>query len=114
MVFLDVIKNNFHTIDLDPSLRISDETENILLKSEIINEVFEDYYENENEGFKKLVEAYSGSRDDEKLKDMILNLYRFNDGINVDGINVDGINVDGINVDGINSIPTKWVEPLAL
>lgn len=74
---LDVIKNNFHTIDLDPSFRISDETENTLLKAEIINEVFEDYYENDNEGFKKLVEAYSGSRDDEKLKEIVLNLYRF-------------------------------------
>ena len=74
---LDVIKNNFHTIDLDPSFRISDETENILLKSEIINEVFEDYYEEDNEGFKKLVESYSGSRDDEKLKEIVLNLYRF-------------------------------------
>ena len=74
---LDVIKNHFHTIDLDPSFRISDETENTLLKNEIINDVFEDYYEADNEGFKKLVEAYSGSRDDEKLKEIILNLYRF-------------------------------------
>ena len=74
---LDVIKNHFHTIDLDPSFRISDETENNLLRAETINEVFEDYYEDDNEGFKKLVEAYSGSRDDEKLKEIILNLYRF-------------------------------------
>ena len=37
---LDVIKNNFHVIDLDPSFRISDETECILLKNEIIDELF--------------------------------------------------------------------------
>ena len=37
---LDVIKNNFHTIDLDPAFRIGDETEGTLLKNEIIDELF--------------------------------------------------------------------------
>lgn len=74
---LDVIKNYFYTIDLDPSFRIGDETEATLMKNEIIEELFEEYYENDNEEFKDLVEAYSGSKDDEKLKEMILSLYRF-------------------------------------
>ena len=42
---LDVIKNYFYTIDLDPSFRIGDETEAILMKNEIIEELFEEYYE---------------------------------------------------------------------
>ncbi len=33
-----------------------------LIKSEIIEELFEDYYEEDNEEFKELVEAYSGSK----------------------------------------------------
>ena len=74
---LDVIKNYYHTIDLDPTFRIADETENTLLKLEVINDMFEDYYENEDEEFKNLVEAYSTSKDDEKLKNIILDLYRF-------------------------------------
>lgn len=74
---LDVIKNNFHTIDLDPGFRILDETEGVLLKGEIINDLFEDMYESSDEEFLRLVEAYSGSRDDEKLKEIVLNLYRF-------------------------------------
>ena len=74
---LDVIKNNFHTIDLDPAFRIGDETEGTLLKNEIIDELFEDLYEKDDKEFFDLVEAYSGSRDDEKLKDIILSLYRF-------------------------------------
>ena len=74
---LDVIKNYFYTIDLDPSFRIGDETEATLMKNEIIEELFEEYYEEENEEFKELLEAYSGSKDDEKLKEMILSLYRF-------------------------------------
>lgn len=74
---LDVIKNNFHTIDLDPAFRIGDETEGTLLKNEIIDELFEDLYENDDKEFFNLVEAYSGSKDDKKLKEIILDLYRF-------------------------------------
>ncbi|PRR81572.1 helicase-exonuclease AddAB subunit AddA [Clostridium vincentii] len=74
---LDVIKNNFHIIDLDPGFRILDQTEGVLLKSEIIEELFEDKYEEGEDKFLRLVEAYSGSRDDEKLKEIILELYRF-------------------------------------
>ena len=74
---LDVIKNNFHIIDLDPGFRILDETEGTLLKGEIIEELFEDKYEAENESFLNLIEAYSGTRDDEKVKEIVLDLYRF-------------------------------------
>ena len=74
---LEVIKNYFYTIDLDPSFRIADDTECTLMKNEIIEELFEELYENDDDNFKTLVEAYSGSRDDEKLKEMILRLYSF-------------------------------------
>ena len=74
---LDVIKNYFYTIDLDPSFRIADDTECTLMKNEIIEELFEELYENDDDNFKTLVESYSGARDDEKLKDMVLRLYSF-------------------------------------
>lgn len=74
---LDVIKNYYHIINLDPTFRIADETENTLLKLDVINDMFEDYYENEDGDFRNLIEAYSTSRDDERLKNIILDLYRF-------------------------------------
>ena len=74
---LDVIKNYYHIINLDPTFRIADETENTLLKLEVINDMFEDYYESEDEDFRNLIEAYSTSKDDEKLKNIVLDLYRF-------------------------------------
>ena len=74
---MEVIKNNYHTIDLDPSFRISDETENTLLKIEVINDIFEEHYEDDDKEFKALIEAYSGSKNDERLKEIILDLYRF-------------------------------------
>ena len=47
------------------------------MKNEIIEDIFEELYEEDNEYFKGLVEAYSTAKDDEKLKDIILNLYKF-------------------------------------
>ena len=48
---LEVIRNNFQVIDLDPSFRILDETEGVLLKNEIIDDLFEDKYENDDINF---------------------------------------------------------------
>ena len=45
---LDVIKNNFNVIDLDPAFRILNDTESVLLKDEILEEIFDEKYENEN------------------------------------------------------------------
>jgi ATP-dependent helicase/nuclease subunit A len=78
---LDIIRNNFHKIDLDPNFRIADSTEEVLLKSETIDELFEERYAEveayEKHTFLDLVEAYGGGRDDTKLKDIVLNLFRF-------------------------------------
>ena len=74
---LDVIKNNFHLIDLDPGFRIGDDTECNLIKQDILIELFDDKYDEEDEGFLNLVEAYCSNRDDEKLKSIILKLYNF-------------------------------------
>lgn len=74
---LEVIRNNFQVIDLDPSFRILDETEGVLLKNEILDDLFEEKYENEDINFLNLVEAYSNSKNDDKLKEIILDLFKF-------------------------------------
>ncbi|HWR60960.1 MAG TPA: helicase-exonuclease AddAB subunit AddA [Clostridia bacterium] len=76
---LDVIRNNFHTLDLDPSFRIADDTEALLLRLEALEELVESKYEPENctEAFLSLVECYGGSKDDKKLMDLVLTVYEF-------------------------------------
>ncbi|HOM44107.1 MAG TPA: UvrD-helicase domain-containing protein, partial [Bacillota bacterium] len=76
---LDVIRNNFHTIDLDPAFRIADDTEALLLQLEALEELIESKYEPENctEDFLSLVECYGGSKDDNKLMDLVLTIYDF-------------------------------------
>ncbi|NMM61987.1 helicase-exonuclease AddAB subunit AddA [Clostridium sp. P21] len=73
---LQVIKSNFHVIDLDPNFRVCDETESILLKQEAIDEIFEDKYEENNEDFIELIKCYGG-KNDFKVENMILDLYEF-------------------------------------
>lgn len=74
---LDVIKNNFFEIDLSANFRIGSEEEIELLKQEVLEGVFENLYEEEDEQFEKLVNTYTGYRGDESLKEIILKIYRF-------------------------------------
>ena len=74
---LEVIKSNFHKIDLDPNFRIGDETECTILKLETIEEIFEEFYEEKEDDFYKLVESYSEKRGDTNLQQMVLSIYSF-------------------------------------
>ncbi len=74
---LEVIKSNFHKINLDPNFRIGDTTECTLLKQEAIEEVFEELYVEQNKGFLNLVESYAEKRGDSNLQDIILGIYNF-------------------------------------
>ncbi|HHW47664.1 MAG TPA: helicase-exonuclease AddAB subunit AddA [Clostridiaceae bacterium] len=76
---LEVIRNNFYLLDIDPNFRIADETESMLLKMEALEELFEQKYEKEilEQEFLELVECYGGSRDDRALQDMVIRLYDF-------------------------------------
>jgi ATP-dependent helicase/nuclease subunit A len=75
---LEVIRNNFHRIDLDPGFRISDETEALLLKNEVVQDLFDNKYEEENnEDFLRLVESFGGGKDDSRLIEIVMNLFSF-------------------------------------
>jgi ATP-dependent helicase/nuclease subunit A len=74
---LTVIRNYFHHIDLDPSFKMAEESEITLLKSDIIAEVLEKWYEEGREDFHRLIESYSYSKSDVPIEDLVLNLYNF-------------------------------------
>ncbi|NBJ14580.1 MAG: AAA family ATPase [Dehalobacter sp. 4CP] len=76
---LEVIRSNFQAINIDPSFRIADETETMLMKMEVLNDLFDEMYEEnaENHDFLELLECYGGNRDDQALQDMVLNLHTF-------------------------------------
>ena len=74
---LDIIRNNFFEINLSSNFRIGNDQEIVLLKQEVLEEVFEKRYEAENEEFLKLVETYTGYKGDEDLKNLVLRIYEF-------------------------------------
>ncbi len=74
---LDVIKNNFYEINISPNFRIASEEEIVLLKQEILDDLFEEKYEAEDEKFLKLVDIYTGYRGDDELKNLVLKLFDF-------------------------------------
>lgn len=69
------MKNYFYELDnVSPNFRIGDTTEIELLKQEVLEELFEKKYEEENEDFTKLLNVYTTYRDDTPLKDLILKI----------------------------------------
>ena len=74
---LDVIRNNFYEIDTSANFRVADTAEIELLKQEIIDDLFEEKYINEDKSFEKLLNTYTNYRGDENLRQLILNIYRF-------------------------------------
>jgi len=76
---LEVVRSNFHALDLDPLFRIADETESALMRLEALDRLFESKYENEDNDslFFRLVESYGGGRDDCLLRDTVMTLHHF-------------------------------------
>ncbi|MCR5098284.1 MAG: helicase-exonuclease AddAB subunit AddA, partial [Lachnospiraceae bacterium] len=71
-----LLKNYFHRVGADPDFRIGDARELSLLSSEVMDRLLEEYYEADDEAFKKLVDTYSVRNRDDAISDMILDLYR--------------------------------------
>ena len=74
---LDVIRNNFYEIDTSANFRIGDTAEVEMLKNDVLEELFEEKYMQEDQGFIKLIETYTDYRGDEKLQELVLNIYKY-------------------------------------
>ena len=74
---LDVVRNNFFEIDISQNFRIADTTEIEILQQDVLEELFEEKYESKDENFEKLINTYTGYRDDTPLKELILTIYKY-------------------------------------
>lgn len=74
---LNLIKNNFHQIDIEPSFRVGDTTEINLMKVEALEELMEIKYNEGKAEFLKLIESYCDNKTDRAISDVILRLYNF-------------------------------------
>ncbi len=74
---LEVIRNYFYELDLSANFRIADSSEIELLKQDVIEELFEEKYYENDENFIKLINMYTTYRGDEPLKELILKIYDY-------------------------------------
>jgi len=73
---LGIIRSNFNLLDIDPNFRVCDDTEAVLLKQEVMDELFEDKFDEEDKNFIKLIQTF-GEKDDKRVQLIIHNLHRF-------------------------------------
>ena len=74
---LNLIRDHFNRLDLDPSFRIGDEGELLLLRKDVMRDMLEDYYENGGERFEQFVETYARGKDDSGIDEYIMQVYTF-------------------------------------
>lgn len=72
-----VIRDHFEKLSIDPSFRVADENECKLLEYDAVDSVLEAYYDEGRQEFLDVVECFAGNKSDEKLAELILNVYRF-------------------------------------
>jgi len=75
---LDLLREYFYRLELDPAFRVADETESALLRMEALEDLFERRYAaKDNLPFTALVDCYGGRRDDTQLQELVLDAYKF-------------------------------------
>jgi ATP-dependent helicase/nuclease subunit A len=71
---LEVLRQHFYLLDLDPAFRIADEHEAAMLKADVLEALMEQHYTDPDEPFLTLVEGFGGRHDDAGLFDLVLRL----------------------------------------
>ncbi|NTW71531.1 MAG: helicase-exonuclease AddAB subunit AddA [Eubacteriaceae bacterium] len=73
----DIIRRYYHTINLDPSLKVGNETVIAILRKKAMEKILEEEYDAGNQDFLDLVEMFSNQRKDDKLRAIIEKAYDF-------------------------------------
>jgi len=74
----EILRENAHLVRLPPDFRISDESESTLIMTEVSDAVINEAYEkiHEDDGFSLLVDTVAEGRDDKRLSEVLLDIYR--------------------------------------
>lgn len=74
---LNVIRNHYSSLDIDPSFRIGDEGELSLLKGDVMGRVLEECYAEDSGDFSLFVEHFGRGRSDKGIEDVIYQMWQF-------------------------------------
>ncbi|PKM58092.1 MAG: helicase-exonuclease AddAB subunit AddA [Firmicutes bacterium HGW-Firmicutes-3] len=73
---LQVIKNYFYKINLDPSFKIGDEIELTLIQNEVLDEVIEKFYTEGDSDYLDFIESYAPGKSDKAVEALVLSVYK--------------------------------------
>ncbi len=74
---MDVVRNHFHEIDLDPAFRVADEGEIRLLRQDILDEVMEQAYQEADPDVIRFTRIFASGKTDAGITEMIERFYEF-------------------------------------
>ena len=73
---LEVMRKYFYLTDLEPDFKIGDEGTIEIIRRDVLDELFEDYFESGSEEFLDFLKRYSSDRNERAVKENILDLYK--------------------------------------
>ena len=73
----NIVRQNFHLLELDPQFRVAGQAEIALMKTEVLEKLFEAQYTEGKAEFLTIVEHYGDEQSDESLYSLILGLHNF-------------------------------------
>lgn len=74
---IEILRQNFQIAGIDPAFKIASESLSLILKNRAAENTFEKMYENEDQGFLSLVDAFGGAKSDRGLLDQMMQVHRF-------------------------------------
>ena len=76
-----VVMENFKEAEIDPGVRTMDDTEGVIIRKKVLEELLETEYEIKDADFINFVEYFARGKSDKILEDLILQLYRFSESL---------------------------------
>lgn len=72
----EIVNEHFQTLGIDPTMRIMDETEGILLQEDVLKEILEQAYETKSEEMLELHQYMNALRSDDNIRGLIRRIHR--------------------------------------
>lgn len=105
---LDVVKNNFHFLDIDPNVRVADKNEIEILKMQVADDMTEQMFAEEGGLFSEAIKWLGGGQD-EAFISRILEIYRFINGFS-NPIGWLNEKIEEYNPDNFVESSKEWIE----
>ena len=68
---LEVIRRFFHLIDVEPNFKICDNSRQMILRGQAMDELLEEFFEADDAAFYEFLKSYSGDRNENRFRQMI-------------------------------------------